>query len=308
MIQVVFNITSMKTIRFINRAIMAMCLCLGMAACGGDDGDNPSGSGGCGSFNPDVEQSDGGNRIADDGPNSKRRLHRIGLDNGIYDYYITEYDDQGRPSRAYYEAYGDYIRLIYSYPKGNKTIEIIYDRSKQARCCEYRLNDEGLIASSTFYNEIDGEVEYETTYEYDSNGQMIRATYVCDYFGHDDYTYDVTWQDGNITRLAATDNTDGDLIYENKYAYTDELSWKGIVTNSPVPGNFMTDGILLNTTGYFGKRPKNLPYELIDELMPIWEYAFIEDGSELDGYIQFITVVYSRQDISQNYHYVLEWE
>ena len=42
--------------------------------------------------------------------------------------------------------------------------------------------------------------------------------------------------------------------------------------------------------------------------MPIWEYAFIEDGSELDGYIQFITVVYSRQHINQNYHYVLEWE
>lgn len=286
---------------------MAACLCLGMAACGGDDGNGSNPGGGDGSFNPDVEQSGGGNRIADEGPNSKRRLYRIGLDNGIYDYYITVYDDQGRPSAGYYEAYGDKIRLIYSYPKGNKAIEIIYNRGK-APCCEYRLNDEGLIASSTFYHEITGEVRYETTYEYDGNGQMIRATYVSDYFGHDDYTYDITWQDGNITREALTDNTDGDLIYDHKYTYTDEPSWKGIVTNSPVPGNYMADGILFNTTGYFGKRPKNLPYKFTDELLPIWEYKFIEDGSELDGYIQFITVVHSRQDIDQNYHYVLEWE
>ena len=236
----------MKTTKLISKAILAACLCLGMAACGDDDGNgnNPGGGSGGSGFDLNVEQSDGGNRIADEGPNSKWKMLKVEVINWTSDAYSNNYtysyDDQGRPS--------SFNSNYFSYPKDGKTIEVQY---VFGLWYTFHLNSDELVESCAIYDRDKNQIG-KFAFEYDSNRQLVSST-VEDYRTGDTSQTDITWQDECIAKIDRTETEDGvTSTLTITYEYSYDPSWKGFMPMDYLPT--LVAG-LANTTGYFGKRP-----------------------------------------------------
>ena len=288
----------MKTTKLICRSIVAACLCLGMAACGDNDGTNPGGGDGEGGEQGEVLFAEG-NGIADDGPNSReKKLERWDLPS---DFYFIDYDDQGRPKYVhnvneeynfYYNAYeldGEVYRGI---AVSNEEDKLLWS---------FDLNNDYLIESAYFKRYGGTEITSQYTFEYDDNRQLVHATALFNDYSSTTNDFYTTWKNGNIAtvkteyrRSLPTTYT----TYEKDITYSDEPSWKAIITDLGyvAGGGEGSDNAifyLVNLTGYFGKRPKNIPDEIevknqAGRVTQTSRYV-IEDGSpyvekDEDGY------------------------
>lgn len=259
----------MKTTRFIGKAIMAACLCLGMTACGDDDnGNTPGGGNGEGGEQGEVQFAEG-NGIADDGPNSREK--RLKFIDFASTYSIT-YDNQGRPVRVGYvsEEYNFHYNAYELDGEVHRSIGVSNEEDKLV--WGFDLNSDDLIESAYYKYYAGHDVTLQYTFEYDDNRQLVHATRTYTSSPNEtDHVYN-TWKNDNIA------TTTWELSSGNKlttsYTYSDEPSWKALITRlSYAAGgynqNYDPIGVgspafyLINLTGYFGKRPKNILDETI---------------------------------------------
>ena len=134
------------------------------------------------------------------------------------------------------------------------------------------LNSDDLIESAYYKYYAGHDVTLQYTFEYDDNRQLVHATRTYTSSPNEtDHVYN-TWKNDNIA------TTTWELSSGNKlttsYTYSDEPSWKALITRlSYAAGgynqNYDPIGVgspafyLINLTGYFGKRPKNILDETI---------------------------------------------
>ena len=238
----------MKTTKLIGKAIMAVCLCLGMAACGDDNGDNPGGGGG-----------DHG------GPGSRLKFTELAFEGGDNRYYKFNYRASDLYSWPYvlnhysysFSPDGSRHYIDYTYTMGatgGTTIKTDYGRT-----CE--VNPDGLVihythsASTPPYQTLE-----EALFTYDDNRQLKEMTWHFEK-GYERLTK-FTWKNGNITKVECINPANGETVRTDTYTYTSEPSWKGITfisgtTNDGITNDTYMD-MLFYTGEYFGKRPKNL--------------------------------------------------
>ena len=288
----------MKTTKLICRSIVAACLCLGMAACGDNDGTNPGGGDGEGGGQGEVLFAEG-NGIADDGPNSReKRLKRWDT---LSDFYYIDYDDQGRPKCVHNvsEEYNFFYNVNEYDGEVHRSIAVTNEEDKLL--WRFTLNSDYLIESADFKRYGGTEVTSQYTFEYDDNRQLVHATASFNNIGSETNDFYTTWKNGNIatvkTELRSSLPTTY-TTYEKNITYSDEPSWKTIITDLGyvAGGGEGSDNAifyLVNLTGYFGKRPKNIPDEITvkNQAGRVSSTAryIIEDGSpyvekDEDGY------------------------
>ena len=233
----------MKTTKLISKAILAACLCLGMAACGDDNGDNPGGGGG-----------DHG------GPGSRLKFTELAFEGNDNRHYYFTY----RASDLYSWPYvlnrlswslglpgGSRSHIDYTYTMGatgGSTIKTDYGRT-----CE--VNPDGLVIHYTYSaSQPPYQTLEEALFTYDDNRQLKEITQVTDN-GNGARTK-FTWKNGNITKVECI-NANGETRWTDTYTYTSEPSWKGITFISGITDDDYMK-MLFYTGEYFGKRPKNL--------------------------------------------------
>ena len=291
----------MKTTKLISRAIMAACLCLGMTACGDDDGTNPGGG------------SNG------EGGSVGSELKFTGLtvqpnDDVNYTYYRSiSYNADGTPrdigwvrdDRTTIETfYFDYADNA----EGGSTITVRYESNvylddDTRYTCE--VNSEGHITNLTRYL-VFGFINWE--YTYDKNGRMTKSVEkeypTLDAVEAEKITeYDISWKNGNITQVEIWVN--GEKTYINKYKYTSYPASRGIVYSlrdvDLLYGPFGDEEIRIfaNTGEFFGKSPKNLissvsSYTVAYNWTTSWdlEYTFHEAPHPAEGFVDQIKTAY----------------
>ena len=277
---------------------MAACLCLGMTACGDDEGNGNNPDGGEGGEQGEVLFGEG-NGIADDGPNSREK--RLKFIDFASTYSIT-YDSQGRPERVgkVSEEYNFHYNAYELDGEVHRSIGVSNEEDKLL--WGFDLNSDDLIESAYFKTYASLDVTHQYTFEYDDNRQLVHATMT--YTSSPNETVHIynTWKNGNIA--TTTKETSKGNKSTTSYTYSNEPSWKALITNlSYAAGGYSTMynpiGVsspafyLINLTGYFGKRPKNIPDKIISS-NSTFRYI-IEDGSpyvekDEDGYYTYYIV------------------
>ena len=240
----------MKTTKLISRAIVAIvaaCLCLGMAACGDDD--NPFGEGG--------------------GPGSELKIESVAIPfMNLRDPYQFTYNADGSINdiRGYlhsvgHESFqrGGSFRYEVNVPGGSTIYTSAHDSGSDSYACE--VSPEGLVTH------MDNTNNDTWDYTYGKNGEMTKIV-MNDPERKRVTEFTITWKNGNITRIEAVENEGAGSMYTYTYKYTSYPSSRGIVYShfmnlTPLlrPTNLNGDEYMdffANLTGYFGQRPKNL--------------------------------------------------
>lgn len=254
----------MKTTKLICRSIVAACLCLGMAACGDDDGTNPGGgsNGEGGSVGSELKFTELNRQTYFDGVsiyNNSRKIgynadgtlqYMGGVENDYYRRYDFEYADNAQNGSTITVKYSD-----------NASHTIDYD------CCTCEVNPEGHITLLTIYNPIAKDRTFE--YTYDKDGRMTKAVETSyDLSGNiegETTEHNISWKNGNITQIET--KVDGEMTNVYNYKYTSYPASRGLVYYARyllhIP--FVDYGgvdeameIFANTGEFFGKSPKNL--------------------------------------------------
>ncbi len=241
----------MKTTKLISKAILAACLCLGMAACGDDN--NPFGEGG--------------------GPGSELKIESIAIPfMNLRDPYQFTYDADGNISRIKgalpsigfdSSPRGGSFRYEVNVP-GGRTIYAsastsIMGSGSNSYTCE--VSPEGLVTHMSNTNNDTWD------YTYGKNGEMTGIV-MNDPERKRVTEFTISWKNGNITRIEAVENDGAGSMYTYTYKYTSYPSSRGIVYShfmnlTPLlrPTNLNGDEYMdffANLTEYFGQRPKNL--------------------------------------------------
>ena len=237
----------MKTTKLISRAIVAACLCLGMAACGDDD--NPFGEGG--------------------GPGSELKIESVAIPfMNLRDPYQFTYNADGSINdiRGYlhsvgHESFqrGGSFRYEVNVPGGSTIYASAHGSVSNSYTCE--VSPEGLVTH------MDNTNNDTWDYTYGKNGEMTKIV-MNDPERKRVTEFTITWKNGNITRIEAVENEGAGSMYTYTYKYTSYPSSRGIVYShfmnlTPLlrPTNLNGDEYMdffANLTGYFGQRPKNL--------------------------------------------------
>lgn len=268
-------------------AIMAAYLCLGMTACGDDNGDNPGGGGG-----------DHG------GPGSRLKFTELAFEGSYNQYYKFTY----RASDLYSWPYvlnrlswslgrpgGSQTHIDYTYTMGatgGSTIKTDYGRT-----CE--VNPDGLVIHYTYSaSQPPYQTLEEALFTYDDNRQLKEITQVTDN-GNGARTK-FTWKNGNITKVECI-NANGETRWTDTYTYTSEPSWKGITFISGITDDDYMK-MLFYTGEYFGKRPKNLisTRKRGDNTVK-FEYTYYTAPHPAEGYVY-------ETKLDDNITYTFTWE
>ena len=254
----------MKTTKLISRAIMAACLCLGMAACGDDDGTNPGGgsNGEGGSVGSELKFTELNRQTYFDGVSIYNNSRNIG------------YNEDGTPQYMSWVENDEYIIYEFEYAdnaQGGSTITVRYinygppTKDHTPYICE--VNPEGHITLLTIYNLL-AKKDKTIEYTYDKDGRMTKAVETSyDLSGNIEggaTEHNISWKNGNITQIES--KVDGVTNVYN-YKYTSYPASRGLVYYARyllhIP--FVDYGgvdeameIFANTGEFFGKSPKNL--------------------------------------------------
>lgn len=148
-------------------------------------------------------------------------------------------------------------------------------------------------------------VDVSETYEYNSNGYLVKETKP----GYD-YTEDRTpvvtmtyeWEDGNIYKITSADEDD---VTETTMSYT---SYPNNIPNFSQEFSGNSFGYL-GWQGYFGKRCKNLPSKAVTTRKngyPERSTSYYDYTIE-DGVVKKITVKWEESGYQSTYIYELEW-
>lgn len=279
----------MKTTKLISKAIMAACLCLGMAACGDDD--NPFGEGG--------------------GPGSELKIESITIPItlGKDDPYNITYNADGSPQSIRggvrgieYSSRGGSFRYEVNVPGGSTIYTSTSGGPSNSYTCE--VSPEGLIThmSNTLNETWD--------YTYGKNGELTGIV-MNDPARKRVTEYAISWKNGNITRIEAVGNEGKGSTYTYDYKYTSYPSSRGIVYShfmnlTPVPRESNSDMYMdcfANLTGYFGQRPKNLLSSVTKtdgygkRTTQNIEYTFYEAPHPSEGFVYQISLSDYHSDI-----------
>ena len=246
---------------------MAACLCLGMAACGDDEGTNPGGSNG--------EGGSVGSELKFTGLNRQTYFDGVSIYNNSRN---IGYNEDGTPQYMSWVENDEYIIYEFEYAdnaQGGSTITVRYinygppTKDHTPYICE--VNPEGHITLLTIYNLL-AKKDKTIEYTYDKDGRMTKAVETSyDLSGNIEggaTEHNISWKNGNITRIEAVENDGAGSMYTYTYKYTSYPSSKGIVYShfmnlTPLlrPTNLNGDEYMdffANLTEYFGQRPKNL--------------------------------------------------
>lgn len=233
-----FKSKNMKTLKFIERALLAMVLSVSFSACSNDNenipGDNNDNSSETALKPSKLEWNDG--RYFKLSYDPQKRLHRV-----------EEYTESGYlEETATIEYNENTIVVTASFPD--------MDNRKSIDICS--LNSEGFIVktvSTEIYSNRTEKSNIEK-YAYDKEQQLISVQNTTN-----DTEVFITWENGNII---ATSSNDYMNTYNTTYKYTTIPSSKGFFL-------FYDDMLidifhdvdylsLLANCGYFGKVPQNL--------------------------------------------------
>ena len=243
---------------------MAACLCLGMAACGDDDGTNPGGgsNGEGGSVGSELKFTGLNRQTYFDGVSIYNNSRNIG------------YNEDGTPQYMSWVENDEYIIYEFEYAdnaQGGSTITVRYinygppTKDHTPYICE--VNPEGHITLLTIYNLL-AKKDKTIEYTYDKDGRMTKAVETSyDLSGNIEggaTEHNISWKNGNITQIES--KVDGVTNVYN-YKYTSYPASRGLVYYARyllhIP--FVDYGgvdeameIFANTGEFFGKSPKNL--------------------------------------------------
>lgn len=149
-------------------------------------------------------------------------------------------------------------------------------------------------------------VDVKETYDYDSNGHLIKVTRPYDF--SEDMTiesYSFIWKDGNIVKVTC--------------AYNDEVGEERIINYTSYTNNIppyftetMGVNVFLFWQGYYGKKCRNLPASETINLPFISQmfessYTFHYDYAIKNGVIEKITKHWTYKEVPSTLAYELEW-
>ncbi|MBP5339581.1 MAG: DUF4595 domain-containing protein [Prevotella sp.] len=218
----------------LNRLAGLLVVCLALTAC------DP---------NPDPDDS---GTVPPPPPNGKR-LVSMTKDKGGHQVYtdVFEYNSKGQIIRVD-DKTNSSNTTYYTYTDSTITVRSMFSTTNTT----YTLSKGRIVRSSSVYYSY-GEVTstYENTYEYDSNGCLIKVVSYYKNGDEDETSYDVfdttiyTWANGNVTKVSRSSSYDNT---ETAYEYSDysisALPYFGI---PDIPS-------VLAMQGYFGKLCRNL--------------------------------------------------
>lgn len=242
---------------------MAACLCLGMAACGDDDGTNPGGgsNGEGGSVGSELKFTGLNRQTYFDGVSIYNNSRNIG------------YNEDGTPQYMSWVENDEYIIYEFEYAdnaQGGSTITVRYinygppTKDHTPYICE--VNPEGHITLLTIYNLL-AKKDKTIEYTYDKDGRMTKAVETSyDLSGNIEggaTEHNISWKNGNITQIES--KVDGVTNVYN-YKYTSYPASRGLVYYARyllhIPfvdyGGIEAMEIFANTGEFFGKSPQNL--------------------------------------------------
>ena len=241
---------------------MAACLCLGMAACGDDEGTNPGGSNG--------EGGSVGSELKFTGLNRQTYFDGVSIYNNSRN---IGYNEDGTPQYMSWVENDEYIIYEFEYAdnaQGGSTITVRYinygppTKDHTPYICE--VNPEGHITLLTIYNLL-AKKDKTIEYTYDKDGRMTKAVETSyDLSGNIEggaTEHNISWKNGNITQIES--KVDGVTNVYN-YKYTSSPASRGLVYYARyllhIPfvdyGGIEAMEIFANTGEFFGKSPKNL--------------------------------------------------
>lgn len=287
----------MKTTKLISRAIMAACLCLGMAACGDDEGTNPGGSNG--------EGGSVGSELKFTGLNRQTYFDGVSIYNNSRN---IGYNEDGTPQYMSWVENDEYIIYEFEYAdnaQGGSTITVRYinygppTKDHTPYICE--VNPEGHITLLTIYNLL-AKKDKTIEYTYDKDGRMTKAVETSyDLSGNIEggaTEHNISWKNGNITQIES--KVDGVTNVYN-YKYTSYPASRGLVYYARyllhIPfvdyGGIEAMEIFANTGEFFGKSPQNLISSAENSSSfgtTSWdiEYTFYEAPHPAEGFVHQI--------------------
>ena len=242
---------------------MAAYLCLGMVACGDDDGTNPGGgsNGEGGSVGSELKFTGLNRQTYFDGVSIYNNSRNIG------------YNEDGTPQYMSWVENDEYIIYEFEYAdnaQGGSTITVRYinygppTKDHTPYICE--VNPEGHITLLTIYNLL-AKKDKTIEYTYDKDGRMTKAVETSyDLSGNIEggaTEHNISWKNGNITQIES--KVDGVTNVYN-YKYTSYPASRGLVYYARyllhIPfvdyGGIEAMEIFANTGEFFGKSPQNL--------------------------------------------------
>ena len=277
---------------------MAACLCLGMAACGDDDGTNPGGgsNGEGGSVGSELKFTGLNRQTYFDGVSIYNNSRNIG------------YNEDGTPQYMSWVENDEYIIYEFEYAdnaQGGSTITVRYinygppTKDHTPYICE--VNPEGHITLLTIYNLL-AKKDKTIEYTYDKDGRMTKAVETSyDLSGNIEggaTEHNISWKNGNITQIES--KVDGVTNVYN-YKYTSYPASRGLVYYARyllhIPfvdyGGIEAMEIFANTGEFFGKSPQNLISSAENSSSfgtTSWdiEYTFYEAPHPAEGFVHQI--------------------
>jgi Domain of unknown function (DUF4595) with porin-like fold len=155
-----------------------------------------------------------------------------------------EYNSDGKVSKATDSRTGNYYTISYS---STAIVIIQFDKNnKQGTSNSYILNSAGYIVKGDYYGVVQ-------TYEYDSQGYLMKLSYLSS--GGGTFTTNYTYTDGNLTNIKSYDPL-GKLYYSASFDYYLDK------TNTLGDDNSGSTVVFIPNQNLFGKGSKNLVKKL----------------------------------------------